>query len=125
MFALALLCISVAVPATTMENSAKSHVPHVVTVSWYGPGFQGKPMANGERYNMYAMTAAHQKLPLGTVVHLRNPANGKTVVVTIADRGPYVSGRSFDLSKGAAQKLGIVQQGIASVEVLKIEKPDG
>lgn len=72
--------------------------------SWYGPGFQGRTTANGERYDMYAMTAAHKTLPFGT--RLKVCRGERCVVVRINDRGPYAGGRVLDLSKAAAQRLG-------------------
>ncbi|MDP3713705.1 MAG: septal ring lytic transglycosylase RlpA family protein [Mycobacteriales bacterium] len=72
--------------------------------SWYGPGFQGRTTANGERYDMYAMTAAHKTLPFGT--RLKVCRGERCVVVRINDRGPYAGGRVLDLSKAAAQQLG-------------------
>lgn len=73
--------------------------------SWYGPGFQGKRTASGSVYNMYSMTAAHKTLPFGTKVKVTNLSNGKSVVVTITDRGPFVKGRVIDLSKTASKQL--------------------
>lgn len=72
--------------------------------SWYGPGFQGRTTANGERYDMYAMTAAHKTLPFGT--RLKVCRGERCVIVRINDRGPYAGGRVLDLSKAAAQRLG-------------------
>jgi rare lipoprotein A (peptidoglycan hydrolase) len=85
--------------------------------SWYGKAFQGRRTASGERFDMNELTAAHKTLPLGSVVQVRNPLNGKTVDVTINDRGPYVKGRIIDLSYRAALALGIVKAGKESVEV--------
>ena len=85
--------------------------------SWYGKGFQGRRTASGERFDMNELTAAHKTLPLGSVVQVRNPLNGKTVDVTINDRGPYAKGRIIDLSYRAALALGIVKAGKESVEV--------
>ena len=85
--------------------------------SWYGPGFHGKKTASGETFDQYAMTAAHRKLPLGTQVRVTNLRNGREVEVEINDRGPYVQGRIIDLSKAAAQKLGLLDPGIARVRV--------
>jgi peptidoglycan lytic transglycosylase len=85
--------------------------------SWYGPGFQGNPTASGETYNQYALTAAHPTLPLGTRVKVTNLANGKSVHVRINDRGPYVRGRAIDLSRGAAQQLGMVKPGLSRVRI--------
>ena len=74
--------------------------------SWYGPGFHGKKTASGERFNENAMTAAHKTLPLGTDVKVTNQRTGKSIKVTINDRGPFVKGRIIDLSKAAAARLG-------------------
>lgn len=87
------------------------------TASWYGPGFHGKKTANGERYNMHAMTAAHKTLPLGTKVQVTNLSNGRKIIVRINDRGPFHGGRIIDLSKKAAQKLGIIKSGYGKVHL--------
>jgi rare lipoprotein A len=87
----------------------------LVSASWYGSQHQGKLMANGQPFNMYADTAAHKTLPLGTRLTLTNPQTGAAVNVQVTDRGPYVSGRSLDLSYSAARKLGVVQSGVAKV----------
>lgn len=83
--------------------------------SWYGPGFQGKKTASGERFNQYALTAAHKSLPLGSRVRVTNLATNDSVIVRINDRGPYVHGRIIDLSKGAAQAIGIHGTGKVSI----------
>ena len=83
--------------------------------SWYGPGFHGRKTANGEKFNMYAMTAAHKTLPLGTMIKVVNKDNGEELVVRINDRGPYVKGRILDLSRGAAEKLGFGDRGVTKV----------
>ncbi len=88
--------------------------------SWYGPGFHGRKTANGERYNMHAMTAAHRILPMNTWVRVRNLRNGREVVVRINDRGPFVKNRIIDLSYTAAKKLGIVGPGTARVEIVAL-----
>jgi peptidoglycan lytic transglycosylase len=85
--------------------------------SWYGQDFHGWLTANGETYDMEAMTAAHRTLPLGTVVRVTNVMNGKQVWVRINDRGPYVHGRILDLSHAAAGKLDMVRYGITPVQV--------
>ena len=85
--------------------------------SWYGPGFHGRQTANGERYNMNDMTAAHKSLKFGTRVKVTNQTNGLSVVVRINDRGPYVGSRIIDLSKSAAQALDMIGPGTASVIV--------
>lgn len=85
--------------------------------SWYGPGFHGGTTANGERFNQYTLTAAHPTLPFGTPVRVTNTENGRSVVVRINDRGPYEGGRIIDLSKGAAQVIGLVSSGVATVKL--------
>ena len=83
--------------------------------SWYGPGFHGNRTANGEVYDQWAMTAAHKTLPFDTVLRVTNTSNGRSVVVRINDRGPFIPGRDLDLSRGAAQELGF--SGVATVRV--------
>jgi len=85
--------------------------------SWYGESFHGKQAANGELFDMEALTAAHRTLPLGSVVRVVNLANGKHIHVQITDRGPYVNGRILDLSRGAAARLGMVAGGLSFVRV--------
>ena len=85
--------------------------------SYYGGQFHGRPTASGAPFDQNAMTAAHRTLPLGTEVTVTNQDTGKSIQVEVNDRGPYVAGRDIDLSKGAAQKLGIVEQGVAKVEI--------
>ncbi len=87
--------------------------------SWYGRKFHGRPTANGEIYDMYAMTAAHKTMPLPSYARVRNPANGREVVVRINDRGPFAAGRVIDLSYTAALKLGLLA-GVAPVELERI-----
>ncbi|HEY9746001.1 MAG TPA: septal ring lytic transglycosylase RlpA family protein [Oculatellaceae cyanobacterium] len=86
--------------------------------SWYGPGFHGRRTASGTRYNMYEMTAAHRTLPFGTLVRVTNHHNKKTCVVKITDRGPYVHGRIIDLSKGAAQAIGMSGTAKVTLEIV-------
>jgi len=90
--------------------------------SWYGEDFHGKLTSNQEIYNMYAMTAAHKTLPFGTYVRVTNLTNGKSVVVRINDRGPFVKGRIIDLSYSAAEKLGMSETGVAPVEIKVLKK---
>jgi len=92
----------------------------VVNASWYGSEFAGRRTANGERFDPNQMTAASKTLPLGSVVRVTNPHNGKSVDVRINDRGPYVSGRSIDLSRGAARKIGMTRSGVARVKIKKL-----
>lgn len=90
--------------------------------SWYGPGFHGKQTSNREIYNMHALTAAHKTLPFGAYVRVTNLNNGKSVVVRINDRGPFVKGRIIDLSYAAAKKLGMDITGVAPVKVKVLKK---
>ncbi|HVF18305.1 MAG TPA: septal ring lytic transglycosylase RlpA family protein [Steroidobacteraceae bacterium] len=85
--------------------------------SWYGPGFHAKSTSNGERYDMYAMSAAHTTLPLPAYVKVTNLKNGRSVTVRVNDRGPFKDGRIIDLSYTAASKLGMLRDGTAFVEV--------
>ena len=87
--------------------------------SWYGKKFHGRRTASGEAYNMYAMTAAHKTLPIPSYARVRNPANGREIIVRVNDRGPFASGRVIDLSYTAALKLGVLG-GVAPVEVERI-----
>ena len=91
--------------------------------SWYGKKFHGRRTASGEAYNMYAMTAAHKTLPIPSYARVRNPANGKEVIVRVNDRGPFSPGRVIDLSYTAALKLGVLN-GVAPVEISRITEDD-
>lgn len=88
--------------------------------SWYGRGFHGRPTANGERFDMHAMTAAHPTLPLSTLVRVTNLDNGSSIAVRINDRGPYARGRIIDLSQAGARALGFEGRGTARVRVTVI-----
>ena len=108
---LAALALSTGVPADASASgkrsvdAAKVDRKQVGKASWYGPGFNGKKTASGQRFNQHALTAAHPRLPLGTRARVTNLHNGKAVDVTINDRGPYHGGRIIDLSHAAAKKL--------------------
>lgn len=86
--------------------------------SWYGPRFHGRRTASGERYNMHALTAAHKTLPFGTLVRVRSLLNGREVDVRINDRGPFLPGRVIDVSRSAAQALGLMELGVKDVLLL-------
>ena len=103
----------------TQPTAVPTPVSHTAKASWYGPGLAGKKTTSGEPYNPNALTAASKTLPLGSVVKVTNPENGKSVKVRINDRGPFVPGRSLDLSKRAAERIGIVHRGVARVKVSK------
>ncbi len=90
--------------------------------SWYGPGFHGKQTSNGESYDMHALTAAHKTLPLGTLVKVARTDTGKSVVVRLNDRGPFVAGRIIDLSYRAAQALEMIGSGTAPVRIEALQR---
>ena len=85
--------------------------------SWYGPGFDGNKTANGERYDMHKLTAAHRTLPLGSVAVIRSTSTGRQVTVRINDRGPFAKGRVLDLSLAGAQVLGMIGHGTDQIEL--------
>jgi len=91
--------------------------------SWYGPGFDGNLTANGEVYDMNEISAAHKTLPFDTVVRVVEFSTGKSIIVRINDRGPFIEGRIIDLSKGAARELGIIDKGITKVGLRIIRWP--
>lgn len=92
--------------------------------SWYGPDFHGKATANGETYNMNDLTAAHRTLPFNTMVLVENKDNGRSVIVRINDRGPYVGNRIIDLSRRAAREVNMINTGTANVELFLVEEGD-
>lgn len=85
--------------------------------SWYGARHQGKPTASGERFDQNALTAAHRQLPFGTRVRVTHLGSGRQVTVRINDRGPFSKGRIIDLSRRAAEQLGMLRQGVAPVRI--------
>ena len=93
--------------------------------SWYGEDFDGRPTATGESYDMYAATAAHPALPLGSIVRVVNTRNHRSQVVRINDRGPYVEGRELDVSYEVARKLDFDQTGVAKVRLELLVVPSG
>jgi rare lipoprotein A (peptidoglycan hydrolase) len=112
--------------AISIKHSASARKPLAVwecTSSWYGDDFDGQPTANGETYDMYAATAAHPTLPLGSIVRVVNPRNHRSQVVRINDRGPYVEGRELDVSYEVARRLGFDQHGVAKVRLELLEVP--
>ena len=110
--------LTIGVPASTAKP-----VMREVVASWYGPGFAGRLTTSGERFNPRLLTAASVTVPLGSVVKVENPGNGRSVSVRVTDCGPYVPGRTLDLSRRAAQKIGIAHQGIARLRVTAIKIP--
>ena len=90
--------------------------------SWYGPGFHGRKTANGERFNQYELTAAHPTYAFGTQLCVRSKLTGQAVVVRVNDRGPFVKNRIIDLSKAAAQEIGMLSKGVKAVEIYKLDE---
>ena len=93
---------------------------HIVTSSWYGPGYDGHRTASGERFDPNGLTAASKTLPLGSSVRVTNLKDGHSAQVKINDRGPAVRGRSLDLSPAAARKIGLTKTGVARVEITPV-----
>ena len=96
--------------------------------SWYGPGFHGNKTANGERYDMHKLTAAHRTLPLGSIAVVRSVSTGRKVTVRINDRGPFARGRVLDLSLAGAEALGMIGNGTDQIEVQVVgyqSRPEG
>jgi rare lipoprotein A len=89
--------------------------------SWYGEEFAQRPTASGERYDPGKLTGAHRTLPLGSRVRVTNLQNGRSVLVTINDRGPYAGRRAIDLSYGAARALGMIERGVTRVRIERVE----
>ena len=109
-------------PVAVLLEPKLKLIPDVVRVitgeaSWYGPGFYGNHTANGEIYRPGTMTAAHRNLPFGTKVRVTNLRNGRSAVIRINDRGPFVDHRVIDLGHGAASELGLISSGIAQVKL--------
>ena len=102
------LCFLIMIPLLTTLS---------VISSWYGPGFHGNLTANGERYNQHGLTAAHKTLPFGTRL---NVCYKRCAVVRVNDRGPYIHGRNLDLSKGAADAIGLTNSGVGRVQVTRL-----
>jgi len=103
---------------TPPEETKSAVVKQQGQASWYGPGFHGKTTANGETYNQNTMTAASTTLPLGTSAKVTSVETGKSVTVKVNDRGPYVGNRIMDLSKAAANKIGINGKGLGKVKIV-------
>ena len=113
------------IPPSPAPAQTYSPVPpraRLEVASWYGPGFKGHLTSDGEIYNPKELTAASKTLPIGSRVRVTNPDNGRSVVVRINDRGPYVRGRSLDLSSAAARRIGVADRGVCRVRVRVLHK---
>ena len=104
-------------PATLSENALEFKPAQVGLASWYGPGFHGKRTASGKRFNKHDLTCAHPTLPFGTRLKVTHQNNGKTVMVVVNDRGPFVKRRIVDLSYAAAKQIGMIHSGTAPVSL--------
>lgn len=104
---------------TNFNSANLSNISHsdIGKASWYGKRFHGRKTACGERYDMFALTAAHRKLPLGSILRVTNLANNRHVIVRVNDRGPYIGGRIIDLSVAAATELRMVTKGVSKVKI--------
>ena len=111
-----IICMWVIIDAIAKGSDEKG------MASYYAEKYHGRQTASGEIFNTHDMTAAHKKLPFGTKIKVTNIANGKSVIVRVNDRGPFVKGRIVDLTYAAAQKIDIVKTGVAKVTVEIIEK---
>jgi rare lipoprotein A len=106
-------------PLETQDQRAAEQEIERGLASWYGHKFHGRRTASGERFDMNAFTAAHPSLPFGTQLTVRNPANGREVVVRVNDRGPHTGRRIIDLSRAAARAIGLVKAGVGTVVLLQ------
>ncbi len=109
-------------PTKNLEEVEEGEAFQQGTASWYGPKFHGKFTANGERYDMESMTAAHRSLPFNSKVRVVNLRNGQSTIVRINDRGPFVDDRIIDLSKKAARKIDMIGPGTAPVHLYILDK---
>ncbi len=119
---LAILCSVIFLTSCAGKSYFRSGNVQKGLASWYGSDFHGKLTSNREIYNMHALTAAHKTLPFGVYVRVTNLNNGKSIVVRINDRGPFIKGRIIDLSYAAAKKLGLDISGVAPVKIKVLKK---
>lgn len=109
------LCAALVLSLHASPAMARDATSRHGVASWYGSAFQGRRTANGERFDMNKLTAAHRSLAFGTRVKVTNPDNGRSVTVRINDRGPYVGKRTIDLSREAARRIGLTRKGVGRV----------
>jgi rare lipoprotein A len=122
LFTLSLLALLISLPMATSARVKTGHIQRGVA-SYYHDSLQGNRTANGEIYNKRIRSAAHKTLPLGAKVRVTKLSNGKSIVVKINDRGPFVKGRIIDLSRRAARDLGIIHSGVAKVKIEVLSVP--
>jgi rare lipoprotein A len=119
-----LICPAIEAPLVAhLSAPAKPIKSWVGNASWYGPNFNGKKTANGERFNAESLTAAHPTLPFGSLVRVVNPRNGRFELVRINDRGPYQEGREIDVSYRVARNLGLIGSGVNQVRLELMQLP--
>ena len=125
---LLMFVIAPVVQAPALAKPVEAPKPLLVwqgIASWYGPHFHGRQTAYGEKYDMYGSTAAHCTLPFGSLIRVTSLRTGRSRVVRINDRGPYIPGREIDLSFGVASSIGVAETGIARVRIELLEVPKG
>ncbi len=109
-------------PVSAISREAPAGSGHQTLASWYGPGFNGQRTSSGEVFRENRLTAASRTLPMGSRVRVTNLRNGRSVVVRINDRGPFVRGRGIDLSRGAAREIGLTHEGVARVRLTSLDE---
>ncbi len=119
---LLVLILSLFMPLSSFSSE---NYPQYGNASWYGGKFHGRTTASGERFNKYEFTAAHKKLPFGTILRVTNLRNGKDVYVRINDRGPFIKGRVLDLSLASAEALHFNRRGVIRVKIEIVSLPVG
>jgi rare lipoprotein A (peptidoglycan hydrolase) len=108
-----------------LSDAPKPIKTWVGNASWYGPEFNGRKTADGERFDSESLTAAHPNLPFGSLVRIVNPRTGQFEIVRINDRGPYQEGREIDVSYRVARKIGLIHSGVSQVRLELIQLPEG
>jgi rare lipoprotein A len=110
-------------PQTEIAPDTKPLFVETGIASWYGAPYHNRRGSNGEIYDMHALTAAHRTFPLGSIVRVTNLSSGESVIVRITDRGPFIEGRIIDLSRAAAEKIGLIRRGTGEVRVELLRTP--
>jgi rare lipoprotein A len=110
-------------PQLEVSPETKPIIVQTGIASWYGAPYHNRRGSNGEIYDMHAMTAAHRTFPLGSIARVTNVESGESVIVRITDRGPFIEGRVIDLSRAAAEKIGLIRKGTGEVRVELLKSP--
>lgn len=112
-------------PPKSDPNKRQQYKPHQIGyTSYYAHKFHGRPTASGEIFDMNGLSAAHRELPLGTIIRVTHLGNGKSIILKVNDRGPFVEGRILDLSLGAAKELDMIKEGVAKIMIEIVEPID-